>query len=144
MSVVLLSCVSRRVRSYLLVIRAGNTKDAPSFLEIRFGIMNWDYALFAELGSSPASMASAKAVDAFGLLPGHCKQYADAEQAYTQAAYARQRGSVCRIIAGLPLGSASRTPSFLYDLLCTATQIRVRSGKSTAMLLLEKKALNPL
>ncbi len=42
-------------------------------------------ALFNELGSSPASMEASKAVDAFGLLPGHCIEQADAQQAYTQA-----------------------------------------------------------
>lgn len=42
-------------------------------------------ALFDELGSSPASMEASKAVDAFGLLPGHCIEQADAQQAYTQS-----------------------------------------------------------
>ena len=44
---------------------------------------NW--AIFAELGSSPATMEAARAADAYGLLPGHAVQQSDAEQAYTQA-----------------------------------------------------------
>ena len=46
---------------------------------------NWDSAIFAELGSSPASMQAGKAVDAYGLLHGHSVQQADAEQAYIQS-----------------------------------------------------------
>ena len=42
-------------------------------------------ALFKELRSSPASMEASKAVDAYGLLPGHLIQQADDQQAYTQA-----------------------------------------------------------
>ena len=42
-------------------------------------------ALFNELGSSPATLEGAKAVDAFGCLPGHRTESADAKQAYTQA-----------------------------------------------------------
>ena len=44
---------------------------------------NW--AIFADLGSSPATMEAAKAADAYGLLPGHAVEQSDAEQAYTQA-----------------------------------------------------------
>ena len=46
---------------------------------------NWDHAIFQHLGSSPASMEAGKMVDAFGLLPGHDLQQADACQAYIQA-----------------------------------------------------------
>ena len=46
---------------------------------------NWDSAIFAELGSSPASMQAGKAVDAYGLLHGHSVQQAYAEQAYIQS-----------------------------------------------------------
>jgi len=42
-------------------------------------------ALFNELGSSPASMEASKAVDGYGLLPGHDIQQADAQHTYTQA-----------------------------------------------------------
>ena len=42
-------------------------------------------ALFNELGSSPATLEGAKAVDGYGCLPGHCTESADAKQAYTQA-----------------------------------------------------------
>ena len=42
-------------------------------------------ALFNELGSAPASMEASTAVDAFGLLPGHKIEQADAQQAYTQS-----------------------------------------------------------
>ena len=46
-----------------------------------------DHALFAELGSSPASMESGKILDAYGSQPGFSKQQADARQAYTQALF---------------------------------------------------------
>ena len=44
-------------------------------------------ALFAELGSSPASMEAAKILDAFGSQPGYRKAQADAKQAYIQALF---------------------------------------------------------
>ena len=44
---------------------------------------NW--AIFAELGSSPATMEAARSADAYGLCPGHAVEQSDAEQAYTQA-----------------------------------------------------------
>ena len=46
---------------------------------------NYDYAIFQDLGSSPANLQAAKAVDCFGCLPGHAIEIADAEQAYIQA-----------------------------------------------------------
>ena len=46
-----------------------------------------DHAIFAELGSSPASMEAAKVIDVFGSQPGYAKQQADARQAYTQALF---------------------------------------------------------
>ena len=46
-----------------------------------------DHALFAELGSSPASMEAGKILDVFGSQPGYSKQQADARQAYTQALF---------------------------------------------------------
>ncbi len=42
-------------------------------------------ALFQELSSSPATMEAGRAADAYGMLPGHTIQQADAVQAYTQA-----------------------------------------------------------
>ena len=48
---------------------------------------NSDHALFAELGSSPASMEAAKLLDAYGSQPGFSKQQADAIQAYIQALF---------------------------------------------------------
>ena len=48
---------------------------------------NADHALFAELGSAPASMEAGKLIDAFGSQPGYSKQQADARQAYTQALF---------------------------------------------------------
>ena len=42
-------------------------------------------ALFNELGSSPATLEGAKAVDAFGCLAGHKIEQADASAAYAQA-----------------------------------------------------------
>ena len=41
-----------------------------------------DHALFAELGSSPASMEAAKLLDAFGSQPGFSKTQADTIQPY--------------------------------------------------------------
>ena len=38
-----------------------------------------------DLGSSPASMGASKSADAYGSLPGHDVEQADAEQAYVQA-----------------------------------------------------------
>ena len=48
---------------------------------------NSDHALFAELGSSPASMEVGKIIDVYGSQPGFTKQQADARQAYTQALF---------------------------------------------------------
>ena len=48
---------------------------------------NADHAIFAELGSSPASMEAGKIIDVFGSQPGYAKQQADARQAYTQALF---------------------------------------------------------
>ena len=42
-------------------------------------------ALFNELGSSPVTLEGSKAVDAYGGLPGHTIEQADASAAYTQA-----------------------------------------------------------
>ena len=56
------------------VFQGNNVKDQDN---------NW--AIFAELGSNPATMDAARAADAYGLFPGHCIQQSDAEQAYTQA-----------------------------------------------------------
>ena len=46
---------------------------------------NWDNAIFQELGSAPAAMSATKMCDAYGLLPGHSIETADAEQAYINA-----------------------------------------------------------
>ena len=46
-----------------------------------------DYAIFAEMSSSPASMEAAKILDAYGCQPRHSKEQADARQAYTQAVF---------------------------------------------------------
>ena len=46
-----------------------------------------DYAIFAEMSSSPASMEAAKILDAYGYQPRHSKEQADARQAYTQAVF---------------------------------------------------------
>ena len=56
------------------VFGGDNVKDQDS---------NW--AIFQELGSSPATMDAARAADAYGLFPGHAVQQSDARQAYTQA-----------------------------------------------------------
>ena len=46
---------------------------------------NWEDALFQDLGSSPAAMEASRAADAYGMLPGHDIEVADADQAYTQS-----------------------------------------------------------
>ncbi len=46
---------------------------------------NWEAAMFQNLGSSPASMESGKALDCLGCTPGYATVQADAEQAYMQA-----------------------------------------------------------
>ena len=46
---------------------------------------NWEAALFQDLGSSPAAMEASRAADAYGMLPGHDIEVADADQAYTQS-----------------------------------------------------------
>ena len=48
---------------------------------------NNDHAIFAELGSSPASMEAAKIIDVYGSQPNFSKQQADARQAYKQALF---------------------------------------------------------
>ena len=46
---------------------------------------NFDYAIFQELSSSPATMDAAKAADLVSLFPGNDGMQADATQAYTQS-----------------------------------------------------------
>ena len=46
---------------------------------------DWNYAMFQELSSCPATLEAAKAADCYGLLPGHAIEQSDAEQAYTQS-----------------------------------------------------------
>ena len=47
---------------------------------------NWEFAVFQDLGSSPASMEAGKMADAYGSMLGHDLQQADAEQAYRRRA----------------------------------------------------------
>eukprot|EP00972_Heterocapsa_arctica_P021647 3182846-Heterocapsa_arctica.AAC.1 len=42
-------------------------------------------AIFNELSSTPATLEASKAVDAYGLMPGHSIGQCDAEQAYVQS-----------------------------------------------------------
>jgi hypothetical protein len=46
---------------------------------------NWDYAVFQELSSCPATMEGSRSADCYGCLPGNDIMQADAEQAYIQA-----------------------------------------------------------
>ena len=46
---------------------------------------NWEAALFQDLSSSPAAMEASRAADAYGMLPGHNIEVADADSAYTQS-----------------------------------------------------------
>ena len=46
---------------------------------------NYEAAMFQDLGSSLATLDASRAADAFGAVPGHAIEVADAEQAYVQA-----------------------------------------------------------
>ncbi len=46
---------------------------------------NWDYAVFQELSSCPATMEGSRSADCYGCIPGNNVMQADAEQAYIQA-----------------------------------------------------------
>ena len=66
--------------------------DAPPVYKYRYVFQgnqvrdqNWDYAIFQDLGSSPASMEASKTADFVGCCPGNDVQIADAVQAYVQA-----------------------------------------------------------
>ena len=48
---------------------------------------NAEQALFAELGSAPSTMEAAKAIDAYGAMPGNCAQQSGGRQVCTQALY---------------------------------------------------------
>ena len=54
-----------------VVFQGSNVKDE-----------NWDWAIFQELASCPATMEAAKAADAYGCCPGHIVETADAAQLY--------------------------------------------------------------
>ena len=45
----------------------------------------WEFAMFQDLGSSPANTQAGKAVDCYACLPGHTCEQSDGEQAYVQA-----------------------------------------------------------
>jgi hypothetical protein len=55
-----------------VVFQGNNVKDE-----------NYDWALLAELGSSPCAMQAGKTADAIGLLEGNQVETSDAEAAYT-------------------------------------------------------------
>ena len=46
---------------------------------------NYEYAVFSELSSSPATMEAGKFCDAYGLVDGNVTEQSDATQAYTQS-----------------------------------------------------------
>ena len=46
---------------------------------------NYDYAIFQDLSSNPATMEAAKAADLVSLFPGNAGEQAYATQAFTQA-----------------------------------------------------------
>eukprot|EP00973_Karenia_brevis_P023770 3277753-Karenia_brevis.AAC.1 len=55
------------------------------FLGDRVRTQHFEQALFNDGGSSPATIEAAPCCDAYGCLPGHDIEQADAEQAYIQA-----------------------------------------------------------
>ena len=99
--------VTKRVASFLMMILTRNSKEGPFFMYDENSVS----ALFAELGSSPASMEAAKIVDAFGSQPGYRKAQANAKQAYIQALF---KGVPTWLRPdGLAIGaSKALTPSF--------------------------------
>ena len=46
---------------------------------------SYEAAIFQDLGSALATLDASRAVDAYGCVPGHAIEVADAEQAYVQA-----------------------------------------------------------
>ena len=64
-----------------------NWKGRSVFQGNKVSDENNDHAIFAELGSSPASMEAAKIIDVYGSQPNFSKQQADSRQAYTQALF---------------------------------------------------------
>ena len=65
---------SRRKFKGRVVFQGNNVRD-----------QHWEWAMFQELSSAPATMEATKTCDLYGSLPGHIVQQADATQAYTQA-----------------------------------------------------------
>ena len=53
-------------------------KGRVVFLGNRVKDENWENALFQDLGSAPATMEAAKVIDAYGCLPNHDIEQADA------------------------------------------------------------------
>ena len=45
---------------------------------------NYEYALFQDLGSNPASMQAGNAVECYCCLPGHSVEQCDVDQSYIQ------------------------------------------------------------
>lgn len=64
----------RRKFKYRVVFQGNNVTN-----------QKWEWALFQDLESSPASMQAGKCVDSYACFPGHACQQSDAEQAYVQA-----------------------------------------------------------
>ena len=69
----------------LLLASCVNLRAEPFFQGNNVRDENADVALFAELGSAPATMEAGKAVDAYGCQPGYTVEQNDGVQAYTQA-----------------------------------------------------------
>ena len=63
----------------------GKFKGRVVFLGNNVKDQNWDYAVFQELSSCPATMEGTRSADCYGSIPGHNVMQADAEQAYIQA-----------------------------------------------------------
>ena len=91
---------------------------------------NNDHAIFAELGSSPASMEAAKIIDVYGSQPNFSKQQADARQAYTPCFRALRFGLDFQGTDGLKNGKDSKTPYVLSCWLSMDTRIQEGSGRT--------------
>ena len=96
-----------------------------------------DVATFGGLGSSPATLEAAKAVDFYCCLPGHVVEVADGEQAYVQAemkGYSYLGALASRSEASMGGKSTIQecgSRCAVCSRHCTATRMLVPIGKST-------------
>ena len=94
---------------------------------------NWQSALFQQVASCPATMAAAKAADAYGLLTGNGVEQCDAEQAYTQSKLGgTPLGYACQRKGGPSSGREWKTLCVRSSFRCMATPTQGGIGSNTA------------